>query len=174
MSTDTSSRRFSPDGAVSSPPLPPKRGERVGVRGRPSRHPGPPPHPRPLAPAKPGARGEPGLGACMTRDELRRRLRRRFGVRPRLGHDFPESVGRRVTDAERTTAAEVVVVVRPCSGNYRDVDFLFGAAVAWLTLLGILFSPVYIPPASVPVETAVVFAVAAWVCSVSLLRRWLT
>ena len=87
---------------------------------------------------------------------------------------YYDSLTDRVTEAEEKTAADLVVVVRPCSGSYRDVDYLFGAVAAWLGLLLVLFSPRVVHVYAVPLELAGLFAAAAWVSSVTPLRRWLT
>ncbi len=84
------------------------------------------------------------------------------------------SITRMVEEAERKTTAELVVVIRPRSGNYRDVDYLFGAVLAFASLLVILFSPWIIDPNTIPLEIVIIFALAAWICSKTPLRRWLT
>src|SRR6185295_8418134 len=47
-----------------------------------------------------------------------------------------------VRDIEKTTDAEIVIVVRRRSGSYRHADYLFGALVAFIGLLFVLFLPV--------------------------------
>ena len=96
------------------------------------------------------------------------------GRRAQFSGAYFDSLTDRVTEAERTTSAEIVVVIRPCSGNYRDVDCLFGAAVAWLALLFIVFTPWPVHAYLVPFEVAFLFVVSAWLCSRTGLRRWLT
>ena len=85
-----------------------------------------------------------------------------------------ESITHAVAEAERKSAAELVVVIRPRSGDYRDVDYLFGAFVAWVVLLVILFSPWEIEALSIPLELLIVFVLGAFVCSITPLRRWLS
>jgi putative membrane protein len=79
-----------------------------------------------------------------------------------------------VAQAEEKTSAEIVVVVYPCSGNYRDVDFLFGATVAWLTILFILFSDYLFYPLLIPIDLIIIFTLFVWICSATSLRKFLT
>ena len=79
-----------------------------------------------------------------------------------------------VADIEKRTSATLGVVVHGASGAYRDVAFLFGAVVAWCGLLLILFLPDDIHFYVVPLDLAALFALAAWICSRTRLRRWLT
>ena len=80
-----------------------------------------------------------------------------------------------VRDLEKTTAAEVVIVVRGLSGTYRHVDYLFGALVAFVGLVFVLFSPFDIHVYWVPFDVIGLFVAGAFVCSHgSLLRRLLT
>jgi putative membrane protein len=81
---------------------------------------------------------------------------------------------RRATEADAKTAATILVVVRTCSGNYRDVDYLAGAVLAWLGLLFILFTPPRFATWLIPIELPLLFAAGAWLCAVTPLRRWLT
>ena len=50
-------------------------------------------------------------------------------------------VAKAVTAVEKKTCAEIVVVLREASGNYRHVDLAFGAAVAFATLCLLLYHP---------------------------------
>jgi putative membrane protein len=94
----------------------------------------------------------------------------------RFNQGYFESLTRAVEQAETKTAAEVVVAVRPQSGRYADVDYLFGGLVALVGLLFIVFNPWTWHPANLlPVEMAVLFAIGTLGCSVSPpLRRLLT
>jgi putative membrane protein len=76
--------------------------------------------------------------------------------------------------ADARTAATVLVIVRTCSGNYRDVDYLAGAGLAWLGLVLILFTPPKFATWLVPIELPLLFAAGAWLCAATPLRRWLT
>ena len=75
---------------------------------------------------------------------------------------------------DHDTAATVTVVLRRSSGSYRDVEFLLGAIVAWLGLIALLFLPWDVAEWSVPIDVVVLFALSAWLCSRTRLRRWLT
>ena len=86
-----------------------------------------------------------------------------------------DSLAARVKQIETNTDAELVIVVRGKSGNYRHVDYLFGALVAFVGLLALLFLPVNFHTYWVPIDLVVLFAGAAWLCSRSnALRRLLT
>jgi putative membrane protein len=76
--------------------------------------------------------------------------------------------------ADAKTAATILVIVRTCSGNYRDIDYLAGAVLAWLGLVFVLFTPPVYSHWLVPIELALLFAAGAWLCAVTPLRRWLT
>src|ERR1043165_1563671 len=52
-----------------------------------------------------------------------------------------DAIAQTVADIEKQTNAEVVVVVRGRSGTYRHADYLFGAIVAFLGVILILFLP---------------------------------
>lgn len=79
-----------------------------------------------------------------------------------------------VAAAERPTRAEIVVAIRHCSGNYRDVDYLFGVSIAMLRLLYFVAVPWHIHEYRVLIELPLLFAGAAWLCAWLPLRRWLT
>src|SRR5215813_13054075 len=95
------------------------------------------------------------------------------------GAKFDKSAGDEIAKAireiEKTTNAEMVVVVRGRSGTYRHADYLFGAIVALVCLVFVLFSPFEFHTYWVPLEVAAVFFIGAFVSSRSdLLRRLLT
>jgi putative membrane protein len=75
---------------------------------------------------------------------------------------FVEAVERAVRDAERGTAAELIVVVAARSGMYLDVAGAAGAAVALLVLLAALFAPFEVHPAAVAIEVPLAGLIAAW------------
>ncbi len=80
-----------------------------------------------------------------------------------------------VKKIETTTDAELVLVVRARSGSYRQADYLFGALVAFLSLLFLLFSPFDFHQYWVAIDVALLFAIAAFTSSRSnSLRRLLT
>ena len=86
-----------------------------------------------------------------------------------------EAISEAVREIESKTDAEVVIVIRGRSGPYRQADYLFGAILAFLGLLFILFSPFNFHTYWVPVDVVVLFAIGAFVCSrTDLLRRLLT
>lgn len=86
-----------------------------------------------------------------------------------------DTIARCIAEVEARTEAEVVVVARRYSGSYRDVDFLFGALVAWLALIAAIAAPYDIHPVSLPVPLAFAFLLAALICSSTPdLRRLLT
>lgn len=85
-----------------------------------------------------------------------------------------EAITRAVEQLEEQTAAELVVVIRPFSGDYRDVAYLFGVVVVWLVLIFILVSSWEIEPYTIPLEIIPFFVVPALLCSVTPVRRWLT
>ncbi|MEP6819707.1 MAG: hypothetical protein ABJA18_09250 [bacterium] len=80
-----------------------------------------------------------------------------------------------VTKIETTTDAELVLVVRARSGSYAQADYLFGALVAFLGLLFLLFSPFDFHQYWVAIDVALLFAIAAFTSSRSnTLRRLFT
>jgi putative membrane protein len=86
-----------------------------------------------------------------------------------------DSLAECVKEIEKDTDAELVIVVRGASGNYRHADYLFGAFVAFAGLLVLLFLPVDFHQYWVPIDVLLLFAAGAYVCSRSKsLRRLLT
>jgi putative membrane protein len=86
-----------------------------------------------------------------------------------------ESLAQAVRDIEQNTDAELVIVVRGRSGTYRHADYLFGAIVALLGLIFVLFSPFEFHTYWVPIDVALMFIAGAFVCSrTDFLRRLLT
>jgi putative membrane protein len=82
-----------------------------------------------------------------------------------------EAIGR----TEEKTSAEVVVVVEPWSGGYRDVDLAVGAAAALAALAAILYGPWLQSEVATLADVALVFALGAWISSaVPAVRRALT
>jgi uncharacterized membrane protein len=103
-----------------------------------------------------------------------RRVARATRPRVHFTDAYYDSLGDGVAEAEHQTDADIVVVIRSCSGNYRDVDYLAGAAAAWVGLLVILFAPWTVHVYAVPVEVVLLFALGAWLCPHVGLRRLLT
>jgi putative membrane protein len=95
----------------------------------------------------------------------------------RVKFDQPacDSLAQCVKEIESETDAELVIVVRGRSGNYRHADYLFGALIAFIGLLLLLFLPVDFHTYWVPIDVAVLFVAGAYACSRSRrLRRLLT
>jgi putative membrane protein len=92
-----------------------------------------------------------------------------------FGEEARREVSAAIKFVESTTAAELVVAVRHESGNYRSADYLAGALGGFAMLLILLFHPHSFAVRTMPLDVAVVFAVAAWAASHSpFIRRILT
>lgn len=76
-----------------------------------------------------------------------------------------ERVAQAVKDIESRTSAEVVVSVARCSQAYRDVDYLVGAALAFVVLLLLVFLPQPFLAQTMPVDMLVAFVLGAWISS---------
>lgn len=92
---------------------------------------------------------------------------------------FDKAAGGAIADAvreiEQHTDAEVVVVVRGRSGSYRQADYLFGAVIAFLGLMFLLFAPFDFHTYWVPVDVIGLFILGAFICArMPALRRLLT
>lgn len=83
-------------------------------------------------------------------------------------------LARCIRELEARTAAEVALVVRKVSGNYRDIDYLFGGFSALATLGVMLYSPWPLHALSVPLPLVIVFFASAFFCRRSGMRRYLT
>jgi putative membrane protein len=80
-----------------------------------------------------------------------------------------------VREIEKTTDAEVVLVVRARSGSYRHADFLFGSLLAVIGLAFLLFSPVEFHPYWVLIDVILLFLLGILLSSrTNGLRRLLT
>jgi putative membrane protein len=95
------------------------------------------------------------------------------------GDKFDKSAGDTIAAAireiEKQTNAEMVVVVRGRSGNYLHADYLFGAIVALIGLVFVLFSPIEFHTYWIPFDVVVLFIAGAWVSSRgNWIRRTLT
>jgi putative membrane protein len=75
---------------------------------------------------------------------------------------FSAAIERAVVEAERGTAAELIVVVAARSGSYLDVAGALGAGFAMLVLFVALFAPTFFPPVAVAIDVPLVFALATW------------
>jgi putative membrane protein len=91
----------------------------------------------------------------------------------RTDKGFSDAVEHAVRQAEKGTAAELVVVVAARSGSYLDVALAIGAVASMLVLGGALFAPAVFHPAAVALEVPLVFALSAWLShrTPGLLRR---
>lgn len=86
-----------------------------------------------------------------------------------------DAIGAAIHEIESKTNAEVVVAVRGRSGTYRHADYLFGAFVALLGLLFVLFSPFDFHTYWIPLEMIGLFVAGAFVSSRGdWIRRLLT
>jgi len=76
-----------------------------------------------------------------------------------------EEIAAAIRDIEKQTSAEIVVVVRGRSGTYRQADYLFGAIVALIGLVFVLFSPIEFHTYWIPFDVVALFAAGAWISS---------
>lgn len=95
--------------------------------------------------------------------------------RTRFDRHASEALGQAIRDIEENTDAELVVVVRGRSGTYRHADYLWGAIIALVGLLFVLFSPFDFHTYWVPIDVVILFIAGAFLSSRSDgLRRLLT
>jgi putative membrane protein len=81
----------------------------------------------------------------------------------------------RITQIEKNTDAELVVVVRARSDHYRHANLLFGAILAFAGLLFLVFSPWEFHPYWFVIDVLVLFLAGTYLSSKSAaLRRLLT
>jgi putative membrane protein len=93
----------------------------------------------------------------------------------RLDQSACDQLAACVREIEDQTDAEIVIVVRARSGFYRHADYLFGAIVAFLGLLFLLFAPFDFSHYWVAIDVILLFALGAYVSAHSdALRRLLT
>ncbi len=86
-----------------------------------------------------------------------------------------ENLSSCVKEIETRTNAELVLVIRARSGSYRQADYLFGALLAFVGLIFLLFSPVNFHPNWVLIDVVLLFALGAFASSRShTIRRLLT
>lgn len=80
-----------------------------------------------------------------------------------------------VREIEKSTDAELVLIVRALSGVYRHADYLFAAIISFLGLLFLLFSPFEFHHYWVAVDVALLFVIGVYISSHSnAIRRRLT
>src|SRR5438477_7402445 len=86
-----------------------------------------------------------------------------------------DAIGAAVREVEARTNAEIVVAVRGRSGTYRHADYLFGAIIAFIGLLFVLFSPFEFHTFWIPFDVIALFVAGAFVSSRGdWIRRCLT
>ena len=79
-----------------------------------------------------------------------------------------------IEEMEARTCAEVVLVIRKSSGNYKDVSYLVGAGMAWFALLLVLSIPTEVPEMWIPLPLVFVFWSLSWLAHRTPLRAWLS
>jgi putative membrane protein len=93
----------------------------------------------------------------------------------RFDNSAREALTACVREIEKTTDAELVLVVRARSGSYRAADYLFGMILAFVGVAILLFAPVDFHPNWVLIDIVVLFTLGALISSRSnFLRRLLT
>ena len=95
--------------------------------------------------------------------------------RTKFDQAIGEQLAQAVREIEANTDAEIVIVVRGRSGSYRHADYLFGAIVAVVGLIFVLFSPFEFHTYWVPIDVAALFVAGAFVSArTDAVRRALT
>jgi len=80
-----------------------------------------------------------------------------------------------VKEIEKTTAAELVLIVRARSGSYRHADYLFGVILVFVGLVFLLYSPYNFHPNWVLIDVILLFLLGIFLSSRSnAIRRLLT
>ena len=82
-------------------------------------------------------------------------------TRPRFDNAACDTLAGCVQEIERSTDAELVIVVRARSANYLHADYLFGFSLALVVLLFLVFSPFSFHEFLVPLDVAVAFVVGS-------------
>jgi putative membrane protein len=82
-------------------------------------------------------------------------------TRPRFDNAACETLAGCVKEIERTTDAEVVIVVRARSANYAHADYLFGFLIAFVVLVFLIFVPIPFPEYLVPIDIAIAFVIGS-------------
>lgn len=94
---------------------------------------------------------------------------------PKFDPPACESLTSCVSEIEKSTDAELVLVLRARSGPYYHADFLFGALLAFAGLNFLLFAPLEFHQYWVPIDFILLFVMGAFLSSRSNgLRRLLT
>jgi putative membrane protein len=76
-----------------------------------------------------------------------------------------DALAQAISEIEKNTNAEIVVVVRGRSGSYRHADYLFGVIVALVGLIFVLFSPWEFHTYWIPFDVTALFVAGAFVSS---------
>lgn len=91
-----------------------------------------------------------------------------------FARSFQNDVKKTVAAVEKKTAAEVVVAVRPTSGQYRHIDTYVGALFALFCLAVFLYHPAEFEFTYLPFELAAAFVVGTVLSMVTPMGRWLS
>ncbi len=95
-------------------------------------------------------------------------------MKPRFSNEEAKILARGIAELEARTSAELVLVIRGASGNYRRVDLLGGSLAALLPLAWMLLSPQAFHYVSVPLPIALVFLLGWRIMPRGRLRNLLT
>lgn len=87
---------------------------------------------------------------------------------------FSREVEALVTEIERRTDAEVVVVAASRSGDYRGARYLVASIVSFVALAVMIELPTEIPPWLVLVDLLLIWASMAWIWNADPLLRRIT
>jgi len=80
-----------------------------------------------------------------------------------------------VREIEAMSSAEIVITVRPQSGDYRAADFMFGALAALVGLCAYVYAPMEFTDDLAPPSIALLYFAAMTFCArVPTVRRWFT
>src|SRR5881296_1395849 len=85
--------------------------------------------------------------------------------RRRFEQTATDELAHTIREIEKTTDAEIVIVVRGRSGSYRHADYLFGATLAFIGLLFVLFTPFDFHTYWVPFDVIAIFLIGVYVSS---------
>ena len=93
-------------------------------------------------------------------------------TRPRFDDAACDNLAQCVKEIEKSTDAELVIIVRARSGSYAHADYLFGFLVSLVVLVFVLFSPIEFHQIWVPIDAVLAFVAGALISSRSnFLRR---
>ena len=93
-------------------------------------------------------------------------------TRPRFDNAACDNLAQCVKEIEKSTDAELVIVIRARSGSYAHADYLFGFLVSFIVLLFLLFSPIVFHQIWVAIDVVLAFVAGALISSRSnFLRR---